>query len=98
MAAAKSRAGNRIITTPYAGHSGFLTMSDNRRMGETKPGACQSDSEHYREMAAKLRELARQFRYPGARQELLRLALRYERRADQLDTRSAPAVSDQERD
>jgi hypothetical protein len=56
------------------------------------------DSEHYREMASKLRELARQFRFPGARQELLTLALRYERRADQLDARSAPAISDQEHD
>ena len=67
-------------------------------MGETKPSACQSDSEHYREMATKLRELARQFRYPGARQELLGLALRYERRADQLDIRNAAAASGQQGD
>ena len=60
------------------------------------PSHC--DSEHYREMASKLRELARQFRYPGARQELLKLALRFERRADQLDTRNAAAASDQRRD
>ena len=59
------------------------------------PSHC--DSEHYREMASKLRELARQFRYPGARQELLKLALRFERRADQLGTRGTPAASDQER-
>ena len=73
-------------------------MSDNPRMGETKPSACQSDSEHYRDMATKLRELARQFRYPGARQELLGLALRYERRADQLDIRNAAAASGQQGD
>ena len=65
-------------------------------MEEPRASAPQSDREHYREMASKLRELARQFRFPGARQELLKLALRYERRADQLDAR-APAVSDQER-
>jgi hypothetical protein len=57
-----------------------------------------SHCKHYREMASKLRELARQFRYPGARQELLKLALRFERRADQLDTRGTPAASDRQRD
>jgi hypothetical protein len=67
-------------------------------MEEPQASPCRSDGEHYREMARKLRELARQFRFPGARQELLKLALRYEARADQLDARSAPAVSDQEPD
>jgi hypothetical protein len=66
-------------------------------MEEPHASPCQADSEHYREMASKLRELARQFRFPGARQELLRLALRFEWRADQFDPRSAPAASDQER-
>ena len=47
------------------------------------------DSGHYREMAQKLRELAREFRFPGARKELLNLASRYERRADNLDERTA---------
>ena len=51
--------------------------------------AARSDSDHYREMARRIRELARQFRFPGARQELLDLALRYERRADNLGARSA---------
>ena len=67
-------------------------------MEEPQASPSHPDSEHYREMASKLWELARQFPLPGARQELLTLALRYERRADQLDARSAPAVSDQERD
>jgi hypothetical protein len=67
-------------------------------MEEPQASPSQSDSEHYREMASKLRELARQYRFPGARQELLTLALRYERRADQLDARSAPAIIDQGRD
>jgi hypothetical protein len=66
-------------------------------MEEPQAGPSHPDSEHYREMASKLRELARQFRFPGARQELLALALRYERRADQLDARSVPAIIDPER-
>ncbi len=67
-------------------------------MEEPQASPSHPDSEHYREMARKLRELARQFRFPGAWQELLTLALRYEGRADQLDARSAPAVSERERD
>jgi len=67
-------------------------------MEEPQASPSQVDSDHYREMASKLRELARRFRFPGARQELLKLALRYERRADQLAGQSAPAVSEQERD
>jgi hypothetical protein len=60
-------------------------------MEEPQVNAARSDGEHYREMARKLRELAREFRFPGARQELLDLALRYERRADNLDARHAAA-------
>ena len=66
-------------------------------MEEAQASPSRSDSEHYKEMASKLRELARRFRFPGARQELLSLALRFERRADQLDARSAPVASDQDR-
>jgi hypothetical protein len=65
-------------------------------MEEPQANAARPDSEHYREMARKLRELAREFRFPGARQELLDLALRYERRADNLDARSAAGL-DQDR-
>src|ERR1700730_9747785 len=64
-------------------------------MEEPQENAARPDSEHYREMARKLRELAREFRFPGAQQELLDLASRYERRADRLDAR-APAGSDQD--
>ena len=66
-------------------------------MEEAQASSSRSDSEHYREMASKLRELARRFRFPGARQELLTLALRYERRADQFGVQNAPAVSEHER-
>ena len=60
-------------------------------MEEPQTNSAPSDSEHYRDMASKLRQLARQFRFPGARQELLDLALRYEGRADGLDARNAAA-------
>jgi hypothetical protein len=53
-------------------------------METSQANSAQSDSGHYREMAQKLRELAREFRFPGARKELLDLASRYERRADSL--------------
>ena len=66
-------------------------------MEEPQDSPSSSDAEHYREMARKLLELARQFRFPGARQELLQLALRFQRRAEQLDKRSALAASNQER-
>jgi hypothetical protein len=61
-------------------------------MEEPQVNAPPADSEHYREMARKLRELAREFRFPGARRELLDLALRYESRADSLDGRSAAGL------
>jgi hypothetical protein len=64
-------------------------------MEEPQTNAALSNSDHYREMARKLRELAREFRFPGARRELLDLAARYGRRADSLDTRNASADSDQ---
>jgi hypothetical protein len=63
-------------------------------MEEPQINVAQLDSEHYRDMAIKLRRLACEFRFPGARQELLDLASRYERRADGLDARSG-AASDQ---
>jgi hypothetical protein len=57
-------------------------------MEEPQANAAQSDSDHYRDMARKLRRLAAEFRFPGARRELLDLAGRYERRAAGLDARS----------
>jgi hypothetical protein len=46
------------------------------------------DGGHYREMAARLRELARETRSPGIRRELIDLARRYDRRGDHFDSRS----------
>jgi len=65
-------------------------------MEEPQTNAAPSNSDHYRDMARKIRELARELRFPGGRQELLDLASRYERRAENLDARSA-AASDQDR-
>jgi hypothetical protein len=42
----------------------------------------------YREMAGKLRELARLTHSPGIRRELVALAKRYDRRGDHFDGRS----------
>jgi hypothetical protein len=44
--------------------------------------------EHYRELAARLREVACKCRLPNPQGELLSLAERYERRADHLDSRA----------
>jgi len=42
---------------------------------------------HYREMAGKLRAVAREARFAGTRKEVLQLAAKYERRADYLNCR-----------
>jgi hypothetical protein len=47
-----------------------------------------AESEHYREIARKLRGIARDCRFPKVRQELLDLAARYERRGDHFDRRA----------
>jgi hypothetical protein len=49
--------------------------------------AALADGDHYREMAGRLRELARQTRSPGVRRELVHLAGRYDRRGDYFDGR-----------
>ena len=46
------------------------------------------DGEHYREIAGKLRDVARQCRFPYARCDLLHLAANYERRGNYIDSRS----------
>jgi hypothetical protein len=46
------------------------------------------DGEHYRVTAERLREVARQCCFLGARRELLYLAVNYERRCNYIDRRS----------
>jgi len=57
-----------------------------RAVSETQAAA--ADGEHCREVAGKLRELARTTRLPGIRRELADLAQRYDRRGDHFDRRS----------
>jgi hypothetical protein len=62
-------------------------------MEEPQGTGTQSGGQHYREIASKLREIARECRFPGARREILDLASRLERRADELDPRSGSTGS-----
>jgi hypothetical protein len=50
--------------------------------------AAHADGDHYREMAGRLRELARLTHAPGMRRELVDLAKRYDRRGDVFDGRA----------
>jgi hypothetical protein len=63
-------------------------------MEDPQQNAARPDSGHYREMARKLRELAHECRFAGARRELLDLAASYERRADSLDARTAAGLDE----
>jgi hypothetical protein len=56
-------------------------------MGEPKRVVAPRVDQRYRELASKLRGIARQSRLPGARQKILDLALRFEGRADHADRR-----------
>jgi hypothetical protein len=51
-----------------------------------------AEGEHYREIARKLRGIARECRFPKVRRELLDLAGRYDRRADHFERRAAPRL------
>jgi hypothetical protein len=56
----------------------------------TEPAPVLADGDHCREMAGKVRELARYTRSPGIRRELVDLAKRYDRRGDYFDRRPRP--------
>ena len=60
-------------------------------MGEPKTAVAPVYSQHYRELAEKLRKIARQSRSPGAQQKILNFALRCDGTADHLDKRGAAA-------
>jgi hypothetical protein len=57
-------------------------------MGTPLDSASPGNGAHYREIAHKLRDLARQCHFPGARRELLDLAASFNRRADHFATRA----------
>jgi hypothetical protein len=65
---------------------GFLVFGIVTALAVTKPPALLADGDHYREMAGKVRELARYSRSPGIRRKLVELAKRYDRRGDLLMT------------
>jgi hypothetical protein len=50
-----------------------------------EPPAQLADGDHHREMAGRLRELARLAHSSGMRRELVNLAQRYDRRGDHFD-------------
>jgi hypothetical protein len=65
-------------------------------MGEPKRVVETIYAQHYRELASRLRDIACQCRFPGARQEILDLASRYEVRANHLGVRGTATGSAQD--
>jgi hypothetical protein len=57
--------------------------------GEILANLRSADSGHYCEMARKLRAIAREAHFAGARREILKLATTYDRRAAHFDRRAA---------
>jgi hypothetical protein len=68
---------------PSKHDAGGATALTERQVGGNRP-----DGNHYRDMAGKLRELARHCRFAGARRELLQVATNYDGRADHFDSRA----------
>jgi hypothetical protein len=66
----------------------FSTSGNLPSLAMTDPPPTLADGDHYREMAGKLRKLARYTRSPGIRRELADLARRYDRRGDHFDRRT----------
>jgi hypothetical protein len=64
-------------------------------MEEPEPSTAPVSGDHYREIATKLREIAHECQSPRARQEILDLVARFERRAAARDRRNASAGSGQ---
>lgn len=74
----------------------MLRAASPKQPAETSPTTARRnsppplDGAHLREIAHGLRMLAHRCRYPGARKELLELAAKFGRRADQFDARESP--------
>lgn len=68
-------------------------LTDFLLASESQHDAPPPDGANVREMARRLRNLARDCRLPGARREMLDLAGRFERRADYFDSRHTAAPS-----
>jgi hypothetical protein len=67
-----------------------LTSGKPASLAKSEPVPALADGDHCREMAGKMRELARTTRSPGIRRELVDLAKRYDRRGDHFDRRPRP--------
>jgi hypothetical protein len=65
----------------------FLTSGNLPSSAKSEPAPTLADGDHFREIAGKVRELARYTRSPGMRRELVDLAKRYDRRGDHFDRR-----------
>ena len=63
----------------------FLTSANLPSSAKSELAPALADGDHFREIAGKVRELARYTRSPGIRRELVDLAKRYDRRGDHFD-------------
>jgi len=86
---AQSHSSRNCLTAYSVTHlSGRFLRLGKSIMGQPKRVVAPKDSWHYREVASKLRGIARQSPLPGTRQKILDFALRFEGIAEQVDRRS----------
>lgn len=80
------------MTSPYFGLRRYTHKPGINAWAATMPSVMPDHpdtslpGEDYRQLARRLRELARETRLPYARQELVRLSANYERRAEHLES------------
>jgi hypothetical protein len=87
-AAISSNAAGTLIEKISAAVVEILNHRSNEAEMNEQPDLPPPNGGHYRNLAGNLRLVARECRFPNARQELLDLAARYERRADHFDLHS----------
>ena len=75
---------DRLLAPPAS----FLTTGNLSSLAIDEPAPALGDGDHCREMAGKLRQLARYTKSPGIRRELVGLAKRYDRRGEYFDRHS----------
>jgi hypothetical protein len=73
---------DRLLAPPAS----FLTTGNLSSLAIDEPAPALGDGDHCREMAGKLRQLARYTKSPGIRRELVGLAKRYDRRGEYFET------------
>jgi hypothetical protein len=87
-AAISSNAAGTLIEKISTALVEILNQRSNEAEMNEQPDLPPPNGGHYRNLAGKLRLVARECRFPSARRELLDLAARYERRADHFDHHS----------